>query len=235
MKTIHLLIVFFFCYSNYLFSQEYVFGLKGGLNANTIGDIYERPYQGDPGILYNPNKDIGHQFGAFFMVEFKNFYLRPELNFVSLKNHYDFSRKQANWSSSKTEIPLLLGIKILKPLSIYAGPSFNFFGETNLDGVQETAYSDGGPDLERNTTSLNFGIMARYNRFSIDLRYEMATNETEEELLDIINSEYGVNLADLKPYRPSILSLSVSFDIIRTDGTKFSDLFKGNNNCGCPY
>lgn len=106
------------------------------------------------------------------MVEFNKFFIRPELNYVSLKNHYHFSRKKANWSTFKMEVPLILGVKILKPVAIYAGSSFNFYDETTLDAVQETTFSNGGPDLDRKTTSLNFGIMARYNRFSLDLRYE---------------------------------------------------------------
>ncbi|PKQ45614.1 hypothetical protein CSW08_07110 [Confluentibacter flavum] len=234
MRTLYLITVVFFCCSK-MFSQEYVFGLKGGLNTNTIGDIYERPYQGDPGITYQPEKDMGYLLGAYFMVEFNKFFIRPELNYVSLKNHYDFSRKKANWRTSKMEVPLLFGVKILKPVAIYVGPSFNFYDETILDGVQETTFSDGGPDLDRKTTSLNFGIMARYNRFSLDLRYEVTSKKTEEELLDIINSEYGVNLADLRSYKHKILSLSISIDIFRTDGTKLSDIFKSNKYCGCPY
>ncbi|WP_242157904.1 hypothetical protein [Aestuariivivens sediminis] len=133
------------------------------------------------------------------------------------------------------EIPLLIGIDIIKPLSLYAGPSLNFFNDIALDDLQVTSFRDGGPDIERNTTSINFGEMVHYNQFHLDLRYELGTKATQEELLDINNSAFGVNLAGLRSYTPKTLSLSLSVDIFRTDGTKISDLFKNDGNCGCPY
>ena len=63
------------------------------------------------------------------------------------KNHYDFPDKTSNWKQSQLEIPLLAGFTIFDPISIYAGPSFNFYSDADLDGVDVTAFSDGGPDL----------------------------------------------------------------------------------------
>ncbi|RED48257.1 porin family protein [Seonamhaeicola aphaedonensis] len=238
MKLIYLLVAALFLQSSSLFSQDYVFGVKAGLNNNTIGDINSRGGSiavGKPNEVFGPNKEISYQIGAYFMAEFGSFFIRPELNYVSLKNNYDFPLRKANWETSKIEFPILLGVEVFEPISIYAGPSFNFFDEVILDGVQVTSFSDGGPDLEDKSISLNFGVMFRYNRFGIDLRYEISTNETEEELLDINNSAYGVNLADLRVYKPKMLRLSLFIDLFRTDGTSLADLFKNDNNCGCPY
>ncbi|TXG35681.1 outer membrane beta-barrel protein [Seonamhaeicola maritimus] len=238
MKLFYLLVFALLLQSTSLFSQEFIIGVNGGLNNNAIGDINSRGGSiaaGQPDEVFSPNKEIGYQLGGYFMAEFGKFFIRPELNYVSLKNNYDWPTKQAKWKSSKIEFPILLGVEIFDPVSIYAGPSFNFHDETILDGVQVTSFSDGGPDLEDKTISLNFGIMMRYNRFGIDLRYEMANKETEEELLDINRSAYGVNLADLRSYKPNMLRLSVSIDIFRTDGTSLADLFKSDKNCGCPY
>ncbi|TWO31678.1 PorT family protein [Seonamhaeicola sediminis] len=238
MKLLYLLVTAFMLQSSFLFSQEFVLGLKGGLNNNTIGDINSRGGSisaGKPDEVFSPNKEISYLIGGYFMAEFGSFFIRPELNYVSLKNNYDFPVRKAKWETSKIEFPILLGVEVFEPISIYAGPSFNFYDEVILDGVQVTSFSDGGPDLEAKTISLNFGVMVRYNRFGIDLRYEISTNETEEELLDINNSAYGVNLADLRTYKPKMLSLSLSIDIFRTDGTNIADLFKSDKNCGCPY
>ena len=80
--------------------------------------------------------------------------------------------------------------------------------------------------------------MLKAGRFGIDLRYETISQSTQEELLDIIRSEYGVNLADLRSYKPNVISLSLFIDILKTDkddiGGFFSGLFK-NNKCYCPY
>ncbi|WP_242119770.1 outer membrane beta-barrel protein [Aestuariivivens sediminicola] len=239
MKAIYLLLALcIYCNSSISFSQEYAFGLKGGLNTNSIGDINSRGGSiaaGKADELFSPKQDIGYLIGGYFMIEFKRFFIRPELNYVDLQNHYDFPRRKSKWTTSKFEIPLLVGYEIVKPVSVYAGPNFNFFDEIQLEGVQVTSYSDGGPDIDRNTVGLNIGVMVRYNRFNIDLRYEMGTKQTEEELLDINNGAFGVNLADLRAYTPSTLSLSLSIDIFRTDGKSISDLFKNDGNCGCPY
>ena len=244
MRPFYLLTVFLFFQSTLLFSQEYVFGVKAGLNTNTIGDINSRGgsiASGKADELFSPTKDISYQLGAYFMAEFKGFFIRPELNYVSLENHYEFPRRDAKWTTTKMEIPILFGLQVAKPVFIYAGPRFNFFDDYKLEGVQATSFSDGF-DLDKNTTSLNFGIMVRYNRFSVDLRYEVGTKEQvegtpgEQVDLDMNNNAFGINLADAKPYTPKMLRLSVSIDIFRTDGTSIADIFKGNNNnCGCPY
>ncbi|WNH11573.1 hypothetical protein [Thalassobellus suaedae] len=232
----HLLFISFLTVSYLSNAQLYTLGVKGGLNQNKIGSLYQRPYNGDPGINHQPNKDISLQFGAFLNVKFGKFFIQPELNYVKLKNHYDLPLKTSYWNTSKTEIPVILGFEIFDPLSLYIGPNFNFYKKTSLDGVQVTSFSDGGPDLDKNTLSLSFGIKANFGRFGLDLRYESGQKETQEELLDIIYSEYGTNLADLKSYTPSIVSLSLHINLISTDGehtdTLFSKLFKGNA-CWC--
>ncbi|MCH4551294.1 porin family protein [Aestuariibaculum lutulentum] len=232
MKLKLLLTISLFIFS-YSFAQEYAFGVKGGINNNKIGTLYQRAYNNEPAINHQPNKELGYQLGAYVTGEFGIFFVQPEFNYVTFNNNYELPRSKAQWKTSKMEIPILAGVRIIKPVRLYFGPSFNFYKDTELEGVQVTSYSDGGPDLEKNTMSLNFGIMVRYNRFGLDLRYEQATNTTEEELLDIIYSDYGTNLADLKPYQASSLRLSLFIDILRTD-MKLSDLFK-KKYCACPY
>ncbi len=221
-------------------AQEFALGVKAGINYYSIGDINSiggSIEAGKPDELFSPNKEIGTQFGIYVNVEFGKLFIRPELNYVSSKNNYAFPISTSVWKYSKIEIPIIIGYQIVKPISIYAGPSLNILSNINLDGVQVTSYSDGGPDLEKTTFSLNFGIMGRYGRFGLDLRYEYGLAETEEERLDIVKSKYGVNLVDLKPYRPNILSLSIFYDIVRTNGDDFDGLFSNlfRKKCYCPY
>ena len=236
MKT-NLLLISFLILFNLGNAQEYTLGVKGGLNTYKIGTLYQRPYNGDPGISHIPKKDLGYQFGGFINIKFNKFFIQPELNYVKSKNHYDLPRKTSYWNTSKTEIPVLVGFELFKPISIYVGPNFNFYKSTTLDGVQVTSYSDGGPDLEKTTVNLNFGIKATIGRVGLDLRYEVGQQKTQEELLDIIYSEYGTNLADLKSYTPHVLSLSVFIDILKTNGKDFSNIFSDmfkSNDCYCP-
>lgn len=241
MNKQNLLITIFLLTSWFSISQEFTLGARGGFNYHTIGDINSRGgsiQAGKADELFSSQKELGTQFGAFLNIEFGKLLIRPEINFASHKNRYDFPTKEAFWKRSRVNFPILIGYEVFDPITIYVGPGFNAFKDATLDGVQVTSFSDGGPDLEKTNMSLTFGIMVRAGRFGIDLRYEMNSKETEEELLDIIRSEYGVNLADLKSYKASILSLSLFIDILKTDkddiGGFFSGLFQ-NNKCYCPY
>lgn len=233
------LVLVFLAFTSY--SQEFTLGARGGINTYTIGDINSRGgsiQAGKPDEVFSPTKEFGFQFGAFLDIEFGKLFIRPEINIASFKNKYDFPIKESSWESSNVNIPILVGYEIFNPISVYAGPSFNIYGNTTLDGVQVTSYSDGGPDLEKTNVGITVGAMVRIGRLGIDLRYETISQETQEELLDIDNSGYGINLADLYSYKPSVLSLSVFIDIIKTDkddiGGFFAGIFK-KDKCYCPY
>ena len=131
-----------------------------------------------------------------------------------------------------------MGYEVFDPVSIYVGPGYNIYGTTTLDGVQVTSYSDGGPDLDKTTLNFNVGIMVKFKGVGIDLRYEGGSKATQEELVDIVYSTYGVNLADLRSYKTNTVRLSVFIDVFKTDGDNignfFSSIFKGDK-CHCPY
>lgn len=225
----------------FVHAQEFSVGLKGGFHTLSIGEINSRggSIQGNPpDVVFQPVTDIGFQFGTYLTVEFGALFFRPELNYYASKNHYDFPDKRSYWKNSHIDFPLLAGYRIFDPISIYAGPGFNFYSETTLDGVQVTGFSDGGPDLKRSTMGLNIGAMIKWKRLAVDIRYEIGFHEYEEELLDIVNSTYGVNLADRRSYKSNVLSLNLMVDILRTNdddiGGFFSGLFR-SNKCYCPY
>lgn len=240
MKTLKLFLVLCIVVVNYSFSQEFQIGVRGGFNYNSIGDIDARPYPPvTQHVIYSPEKDLGFQLGAYFNYEFGRFFVRPEINYFSFKNHYNFPDRVSKWESSKIEVPILVGVEVIKPFYVYLGPDVSFHGDTTLEGVQVTSYSDGGPDLKKTTFGLNFGVLLKVNRFSLDLRYELGLSESDEELLDIMHSSYGVNLADLEPYKANVISLSLTVDIFRSNNDEYdgllSNLFRKGNKCACPY
>ena len=240
MKTPTLLCVFILLFSTSTYCQEYQAGIRGGINNYTNGDIFARGYPlGEPHVLYNSNDVKGYHFGVYFNFEFDKLSIRPEINYLSAKSSYSFPGKEANWETSKIELPINIGYTIFKPVTIYAGPMINFNGETMLDGVQATSYSDGGPDLKKTTFSFNIGLLIKSGRFGLDFRYEHSFYETEEELLDIIHSTYDVNLVDYKPYSPHVLSVSLLIDLYRTNPKKenglLGNLFNKNKKCGCLF
>jgi len=244
MKKHYLLTVLTLMSIVYINAQEYGFGIRGGINTYSIGNIVTVGSNGSTGpvagLTFEPVKDIGYQFGGYFFAKFGKFYVKPELNYFSSQNHYDFPNKKSKWKTSKINVPVLFMYDLFESVSVYAGPGFNFQGDTTIEGVQQTSFTTGtpGPDLKKSTFSVNIGIMYRYKRLGIDLRYEMGQEKTAQEREDFIRTEYGVNLADLRSYKPNVLSLSLSYDIFRTDGDSIGSFFSGifeGDKCKCPY
>ncbi|MCK5400452.1 MAG: PorT family protein [Flavobacteriaceae bacterium] len=235
-----LVLLLFLCtFSN---AQEYAVGIKAGLNYYNIGDLNSRGgsiQAGKPDETFTPNNEIGNQFGAFLNVAFGNLYIRPEINFVSNKNNYDFPVKTSHWKASKMDFPILVGYKVFDPISIYIGPSFSFFSEMTIEGANNS--TGASPiNYDKTTSNLIFGIQVEFKRFGVDLRYEYGLKETEGEsgdnYQDFHNSAFGTNITDIWPYKPSQISLSLNIFLFRTDGDDIDDFFSKlfrKNACDC--
>ena len=239
-----LLLAFFLSTSIFIYAQpEYAIGIKGGLNYYTIGDINSRGgsiQSGKPDEVFTPNKEMGTQFGVFLNVAFDKFFIRPELNFVTNKNTYDFPNRTSHWKASKVDFPILFGYKIYDPVSIYVGPSFSFFNDMTLEGANNIT-SANSIDYEKTTSNFIVGIQVEFKRFGVDLRYESGFKETIGEhtnnYQDFQNSAFGINLGDIYSYKPSQISLSLNIFLFRTDGAEIGNIFKGwgGDKCKCPY
>ena len=96
-------------------AQEYGIGLKGGVNYNYIGDLFDRETK----ILYTSDKDMGTQFGLFLIIDYGKFFIRPEVNYTSLKNTYPLTKRSANWTATKIDVPIHFGYRIYGPVALY--------------------------------------------------------------------------------------------------------------------
>lgn len=168
------------------------FGIKGGLNYSGNGDYFESI--GDN--AENPDRNIGYHIGVFGKIGDK-LYLRPELVYTATKSDYDSDEL----SVKKIDLPVLVGLKVLGPLSIFAGPSFQYILDTEFDGINidnvENDFSVG----------LNFGIGVNFNKIGIDLRYERGFSDNEATF---INNTIGSNTLSRIDTRPDQLILSLS-------------------------
>ena len=238
-----LLLAFFLSICPLINAQEFAIGIKGGLNYYNIGDIYSRGgsiQAGKPDETFTPNNEMGYQFGAFFNVEFGKLFIRPELNFVTNKNSYDFPIKTSQWKATKTDVPLLIGYKIFDPIAIYVGPSFSFFSNMTMEGANNLP-EEAPIAFEKTATSLMIGIQVEFKRFGVDLRYESGmkntTGEFDDNWHDFYYSIYGVNIADIWSYKPSQISLSFNIFLFRTNADDLSGIFSGlfkSSKCWCP-
>jgi len=168
------------------------FGIKGGLNYNANGDYFESI--GDN--AKNPDRNVGFHLGLYGKVGDKIFF-KPELVYTQTKSEYDNDA----FKMQKLDAPLLIGVKLLGPVTVFGGPSLQYILDTEFDGI---AISEVENDF---TVGLNFGIGLNFNGFGVDLRYERGFSDNEATFID---DSVGVPPSRIDT-RPDQLILSVSF------------------------
>lgn len=167
------------------------FGIKGGLNYSGNGDFFNSVSSNSE----DPGNNIGYHVGIFGKIGNK-VYLRPELVYTKIKSDYD----SGDLDIAKLDLPILVGLKVVGPLHIFAGPSLQYILNTEFEGISID-------DIENDfSIGFNFGIGLSFNSFGIDLRYERGFNENEATFLD---NNLGVGgRIDTRPEQ-LILSLSI--------------------------
>ncbi|HLT33682.1 MAG TPA: outer membrane beta-barrel protein [Aquaticitalea sp.] len=168
------------------------FGIKGGINYNGNGDYFESIGAN----AKNPDRNIGYHVGVFGKLGDK-LYFKPELVYTSTKSSYD----NDDFKMKKFDAPLLVGVKILGPVSVFGGPSLQYIVDTDFDGITID-------DVENDfSVGLNFGIGLNFNNIGIDLRYERGFNDNEAMF---INDNIGSGVVSRIDTRPDQLILSLS-------------------------
>ena len=168
------------------------FGIKGGLNYNANGDYFESI--GDN--AQHPDRNIGYHLGLFGKIGNK-LYFKPELIYTYTKSDYN----NDDFIMKKFDAPLLVGVKILGPVSVFGGPSLQYIIDSEFDGITIDNVHD---DF---TIGLNFGIGLNFKNIGIDVRYERGFNDNEATF---INSNLGSSTASRIDTGPDQLILSLS-------------------------
>ncbi|RKE92156.1 outer membrane beta-barrel protein [Ichthyenterobacterium magnum] len=189
--VISTLILSLFCVSIYA-QKGSSFGIKGGLNYNANGDYFQSI--GDN--AQNPDRNIGYHLGFFGKIG-NQLYFRPELVYTSTKSDYN----NDDFNMKKIDAPLLVGIKVLGPVSVFGGPSLQYILDTEFDGVDISNIDN---DF---SIGLNFGIGLSLNKIGIDLRYERGFSNNEANFID---NNLGTSVVSRIDTRPDQLILSLS-------------------------
>jgi hypothetical protein len=193
MKKLIITALLFSTFSMTMLAQEgSSFGIKGGLNYNANGDYFESI--GDN--AQHPDRNVGFHIGVFGKIG-DELYFRPELVYTSTKSDYNSDA----FTMKKIDAPLLVGLNVLGPISIFAGPSLQYILDTEFDGIAIENVDD---DF---TVGLNFGIGLNFNKIGIDLRYERGFSENEATFIG--NNDINVSRLDTRSDQ-LILSLSVA-------------------------
>lgn len=190
------------------FSQEISYGLKGGINYTMGGQITGTQARFSD-ETYEANGEIGFHGGAFGQVNFGNFFVRPEVVYTSLESTFEFPNQPSTYSIETVTIPLMLGYNILGPLDIYAGPVYSNILSASLEGEEVL-----DPIVVQNSPiNAQIGAKIENGRFGIDIRYERNISQPEDQGLDILNAEYGVNEAIFDDSRVHQVIVSIIFKI----------------------
>ncbi len=149
--------------------SESGFGIKGGLNYGSNGNYFDSATNS----YENPDQNIGYHVGIFWKIG-NQFYVRPELVYTHTKS--DFNNQDLN--ITKLDLPVLVGTKIIGPISAFAGPAFQYTLDTDFEGITVA-------DIDNNfTVGFNFGFAVNFNNIGIDVRYERGFSDIEALIIE---------------------------------------------------
>ena len=166
-------------------------GLKAGLNYNANGDYFEAINNN----AQHPDRNVGYHVGLFGKIG-DQVYFRPEVIYTSTKSDYN----DDSFTMQKLDAPLLVGLKILGPISVFGGPSLQYILDSEFEGI---AINNVEEDF---SVGLNFGIGLNFKKLGIDVRYERGFSENEATFID--NNGGNLNRLDTRPDQ-LIVSLSL--------------------------
>ncbi len=145
------------------------FGIKGGLNYNANGDYLESA----EAVAQDPDGNAGFHLGIYYRFG-KKTYVRPELMFTKTRSEYPDGQFDLN----KLDLPVLVGIKIVGPLYLFAGPDFQYILNTKYEDITID-------DIESDfTVGIHFGAGVNLGPVGVDLRYERGLSSNEATFIN---------------------------------------------------
>ena len=158
--------------STSLLQAQFEFGVKGGLNYDSLGDV---DYTDISATNLSAGSKTGYHIGAYGKIDLLLFYLRPEIQFTKINSGFDGK----DIGLSKIEAPILLGYKILGPLSVFAGPSFQYILNEDVEGTTLA-------DVEENfTIGLQIGTRISFGRLGMGVRYDRGFTDNGVKILGV--------------------------------------------------
>lgn len=178
------------------------FGIKAGLSYNTTGELKE--FANETGsIIDNKGKGkSGYNVGVYGKLGQGSIYLRPELVYTKTTSEYILNSASVDYKMARLDLPVLVGIKLVGPLNVYAGPAFQYILDNDFKGLEfENVENDF-------TVGLNLGATIEFGRLGIDVRYERGFSENEVEF-----SGAGPNLTYRLDSRPEQITFGLTYQL----------------------
>ncbi|MDO9260523.1 MAG: outer membrane beta-barrel protein [Flavobacteriaceae bacterium] len=152
------------------------FGLKGGLNYDFSGDINDlgtNIQSSADDIKHGADSKMGYHMGVWFKVKFLNIFLRPELVYTQTEKQYDITSLESI-KTKKIDVPVVLGTKILGPLYVFGGPSFQYILENDF------SIKTSEVDIDEFTVGLNLGAGVEIGKLGLEIRWEKGITQDEK-------------------------------------------------------
>ena len=179
------------------------FGVKGGFNYNQNGDLIASVGDAAADIIEGSKGKVGYHVGVFGKIELAKIYIRPEAIYTRTTSNYDVDGTSTDFNISKIDVPVLVGINLIGPLHVFAGPAFQYQVENDLEGF---SINEAEKDF---TVGLHAGIGVNLGRLGLDVRYERGFSNNEAEFI-------GTNVTDIDgrvDSRPSQVIFGLSLKI----------------------
>ena len=158
---------------------QFQWGIQGGLNFNNKLELDNLTVSDTPGTFdILTDQKTGWHGGFFGQVNFAVFRLRSELQ-------YTYTEASINNEALKVEtidLPITLGYKVLPPVSVFAGPIFQY------QMVDNSFDSFAVENLENEIgMGVQLGIRIYFKKIGFNIRHERSFNTNEQQLINIEN------------------------------------------------
>ncbi len=148
------------------------FGIKAGVNYNQSGDLIATSDLAIEDIRRGADGKFGYHVGVFGKIEIARLYLRPELIYTKASSSYDIDGDNT-YSTSKVDLPILVGVNLIGPLHIFGGPALQATVNSDFENFSIN-------ELENDfTVGLHLGIGVNLGALGLDVRYERGLSENE--------------------------------------------------------
>jgi len=179
------------------------FGIKAGLNYNKNGDLIGAVGDAAANIIEGSDGKVGFHVGVFGKLDLATFYLKPELVYTKTQSSYDLNGTTTNYDISKIDLPVLLGYNVVGPVSVFAGPTFQYILNNDLE---TTTIDDVNNQF---TLGLNLGVGVNLGNIGVDVRYERGFTENEANFI----GNNITNIAGRVDSRPEQIVFGVSLKL----------------------
>ena len=176
-------------------AQIFNFGIKGGINYNSNGDLRSVSSFSEivDNVKISSDEESGFHVGIFTEMKLPLWlYLRPELYYEHTESSYKGEHDKTKLKLDKINAPILIGIRFLGIGRVFLGPSFHYTISTSL---KDTPSFDNIKTISSDDFSVGgqIGVGLNLGKFGADIRWETGFTDTEAlfvgDILDSIGGE----------------------------------------------